>query len=53
MGIPVQTTPEEDKLPLLMSIMKDEIDVLVTQFQQQMYRRLSKVMSEMVKIYHK
>ena len=48
-----KTTPEEDELPLWMSIMKDDIDVLVTQFQQQMYRRLSKVMSEMVKIYHK
>ena len=48
-----KTTPEEDELPLWMSIMKDDIDVLVTQFQQQMYRRLSKLMSEMVKIYHK
>ena len=48
-----KTTPEEDELPLWMSIMKDDIDVLVTQFQQQMYRRLSKVMSEMVKLYHK
>ena len=47
-----KTTPEEDELPLLMSIMKDDIDVLVTQFQQQMYRRFSKVMSEMVKLYH-
>ena len=48
-----RTTPEEDELPLWMSIMKDDIDVLVTQFQQQMYRRFSKVMSEMVKLYHK
>ena len=48
-----KTTPEEDELPLWMSIMKDDIDVLVTQFQQQMYRRLSTVMSEMVKLYHK
>ena len=48
-----KTTAEEDELPLWMSIMKDDIDVLVTQFQQQMYRRLSKVMSEMVKLYHK
>ena len=48
-----ETTPEDDKLPLWMSIMKDDIDVLVTQFQQQMYRRFSKVMSEMVKLYHK
>ena len=48
-----KTTPEEDELPLWMSIMKDDIDVLVTHFQQQMYRRLSTVMSEMVKLYHK
>ena len=48
-----KTTPEEDELPLWMSIMKDDIDVLVTQFQQQMYRRLGTVMSEMVKLYHK
>ena len=47
-----KTTPEEDERPLWMSIMKDDIDVLVTQFQQQMYRRFSKVMSEMVKLYH-
>ena len=49
----LKTTPEEDELALWMSIMKDDIDVLVTQFQQQMYRRLSTVMSEMVKLYHK
>ena len=48
-----KTTPEEDELPLWMSIMKDDIDVLVTQFQQQMYRRLSKVVSELVKLCHK
>ena len=48
-----RTTPEEDELPFWMSIMKDDIDVLVTQFQQQMYSRFSKVMSEMVKLYHK
>ena len=48
-----KTTPEEDELHLWMSITKDDIDVLVTQFQQQMYRRFSKVMSEMVKLYHK
>ena len=48
-----KTTPEEDELPLWMSIMKDDIDVLVTQFQQQMYRTFSKVMGEMVKLYHK
>ena len=48
-----KSSPEEDELPLWMSIMKDDIDVLVTQFQLQMYRRLSTVMSEMVKLYHK
>ena len=48
-----KSSPEEDELPLWMSIMKDDIDVLVTQFQQQMYRRLSTMMSEMVKLYHK
>ena len=48
-----KTTPEEDELPIWMSVMKDDIDVLVTQFQQQMYTRFSKVMSEMVKLYHK
>ena len=48
-----KTTPEEDELPLWMSIMKGDIDVLVTQFQQQMCTRFSKVMSEMVKLYHK
>ena len=48
-----KSSPEEDELPLWMSIMKDDIDVLVTQFQQQMYRRFSTVMSEMVKLYHK
>ena len=48
-----KSSPEEDELPLWMSIMKDDIDVLVTQFQQQMYRRLSTVRREMVKLYHK
>ena len=48
-----KSSPEGDELPFWMSIMKDDIDVLVTQFQQQMYRRLSTVMSEMVKLYHK
>ena len=48
-----KSSPEEGELPLWMSIMKDDIDVLVTQFQQQMYKRLSTVMSEMVKLYHK
>ena len=48
-----KTTHEEDELPLWMSIMKDDIDVLVTQFQQQMYTRFSKVINKMVKLYHK
>ena len=48
-----KTTTEEDELLLWMSIMKDNIDVLVTQFQQQMYKRFSKMMSGMVKLYHK
>ena len=49
----VKTTPEENELLLWMSMMKDDIDVLVTQFQQQMYTGFSKMMSEMVKLYHK
>ena len=48
-----KTTKEEDELLLLMSIMKDDIDVLVTQFQQQMYSGFSKMMIEMGKLYHK
>ena len=46
-------SPEEDELPLWISIMQDDIDVLVTQFQLQMYTRFNKMMSEMVKLYHK
>ena len=48
-----KSAPEEDELPLWMSIMKDDIDVLVTQFQQQMYIGFSKMMSEMVLLYYK
>ena len=48
-----KSSPEEDELPLWMSIMPDDIDVLVTQFQLQMYTRFNKMMSEMVKLYHK
>ena len=33
--------------------MKDNNDVLVTQFQQQMYKGFSKMMIEMGKLYHK
>ena len=48
-----KSSPEEDELALWMSIMQDDIDVLVTQFQLQMYTRFNKMMSEMVKLYHK
>ena len=48
-----KSSPEEDELPLWMSIMQDDIDVLVTQFQLQMYTRFKKMMSEMMKLYHK
>ena len=43
-----KSSPEEDELPLWISIMQDDIDVLVTQFQLQMYTRFNKMMSEMV-----
>ena len=48
-----KSSPEKDELPLWISIMQDDIDVLVTQFQLQMYTRFNKMMSEMVKLYHK
>ena len=48
-----KSSPEEDELPLWVSIMQDDIDVLMTQFQLQMYTRFNKMMSEMVKLYHK
>ena len=48
-----KSSPEEDELPLWISIMQDDIDVLVTLFQLQMYTRFNKRMSEMVKLYHK
>ena len=48
-----KSSPEEDELPLWISIMQDNIAVLVTQFQLQMYTRFNKMMSEMVKLYHK
>ena len=48
-----KSSPEEDELPLWISIMQDDIDVLVTQFQLQMYTRFNKMMSEIVKLYHK
>ena len=48
-----KSSPEEDELPLWISIMQDNIDVLVTQFQLQMYTRFNKMMNEMVKLYYK
>ena len=48
-----KSSPEEDELPLWISIMQDNIDVLVTQFQLQMYTKFNKMMNEMVKLYHK
>ena len=48
-----KSSPEEDELPLWISIMQDNIDVLVTQFQLQMYTRFNKMMNEMVKLYRK
>ena len=48
-----KSSPEEDELTLWISIMQDNIDVLVTQFQLQMYTRFNKMMNEMVKLYHK
>ena len=49
----VKTSQEEDEPLLWMTVMKDNVDVLVTQFQQQMFTGFSKMMSEMVKLYHK
>ena len=46
-----ETTTEEDELLLGMSIMKDNIDVLVTKFQQQMYTGFSKMLIEMGELY--
>ena len=48
----VKISSEEDELSIWMSTMKDNIDVLVTQFQQQMYTGFSKVLVEMGKLYH-
>ena len=48
-----KSSPEEDELPLWISIMQDNIDVLVTQFQLQMYTRFNMMIDEMVKLYHK
>ena len=48
-----KSSPGEDELPLWISIIQDNIDVLVTQFQLQMYTRFNKMINEMVKLYHK
>ena len=48
-----KSSPEEDELPLWISIMQDNIDVLVTQFQLQMYTRFNKMINEIVKLYYK
>ena len=48
-----KSSPGEDELPLWISTMQDNIDVLVTQFQLQMYTRFNKMINEMVKLYHK
>ena len=49
----VKTSSKEDELPIWMSTMKDNIDVVVTQFQQQMYTGFSRKLIEMGKLYHK
>ena len=49
----VKISSEEDELSIWMSTMKDNIDVLVAQFQQQMYTGFSKMLVEMGKLYHK
>ena len=47
------SSSEEDELSIWMSTMKNNIDVLVAQFQQQMYTGFSKMLIEMGKLYHK
>ena len=49
----IKTSSEEDELPLWMSTMKNSIDVLVTQFQQQMYAGFSNMLIKMGKLYYK
>ena len=49
----VKISSEEDELSIWMSTMKNNIDVLVTQFQQQMYTGFIKMLVEMGKLYHK
>ena len=49
----VRTSPEQDELLLWMTVMKENIDVLISQFKLRMLTGYSKIMSEMVKLYHK
>ena len=49
----IKTSQEEDELLLWMTVMKDNVNALVTKFQQQMFTGFSKMMSEMVKLHHK
>ena len=48
----VKTSSEEDELSIWMSTMKDNTDVLVTQFQLQMYTGFRKMLVEMGKLYY-
>ena len=48
-----KSSPEENELPLWTFIIKDDIYVLVTQFQQQMYDGFNKMMKEMSELYNK
>ena len=48
----VKTSSEEDEISIWMSTMKDNIDVLVTQFQLQMYTGFRKMLVEMGKLYY-
>ena len=47
-----KTTSEVDELSFWLDQMKNDVDVLVTQFQQQMYTGLSKMMSAMSTLYY-
>ena len=47
-----RTTSEVDELSFWLDQMKNDVDVLVTQFQQQMYTGLSKMMSAMSTLYY-
>ena len=47
-----KTTPEVDELSFWLDQMKNDVDVLVTQFQQQMYTGLNKMMGGMSTLYY-